>query len=308
MTYTLPGGLRSIVAVTESAARTRRDRCPGVLRPWIADDGALVRMRLIGGRTTRAQLLDLARIAGDHGDGNIYLTRRANLQIRGLQHGSGRLDPAVVEAVTDAGLLPSPEHELIRNVMVSPLTGRLGGRADLWSVADALDAGLLADPEFATLAGRFLFCLDDGRGDLADRSLDLGLVALDATHAQLRIGTEGWGPIVELRGAAEALLDLTRAFLAARGHGPNAWWHVDELPDRGASFAATRARDARTRVSADPPPYGTLEQDDGRPATHLAVPDGRLTSTAIAALPDAPLIITPWHSILATDLEENPAS
>ena len=44
-------------------SRDRADRCPGVLRPWIADDGALVRLRLVGGRlapSALARLLDVA--------------------------------------------------------------------------------------------------------------------------------------------------------------------------------------------------------------------------------------------------------
>ena len=61
-----------------SQSRTRRDLCPGVLRPWPADDGALVRVRLIGGEVTRAQLRRLGRVAETYGDGNVHLTSRAN--------------------------------------------------------------------------------------------------------------------------------------------------------------------------------------------------------------------------------------
>lgn len=289
-----------------SRERTRRDRCPGVLRPWIADDGALVRMRLIGGRTNRDQLARLAHVAEEHGDGWVYLTKRANLQIRGLRHSGGRIDPAVAETIAAAGLLPAPDHELVRNVMVSPLTGRAGGRADLWPAAEALDTGLITDPGFANLAGRFLFCLDDGRGDIADRSLDLGLVALDSDRVQLRLGARDWGPIVALDEVAGVLLDLARTFLDVRGDDADAWWHVDELPDRGRSLATTHERDPRTRVSSAPPHYGIISQGDGRHALHREVPGGRLNREQADLLPATTLIVTPWRSIVATDLEELP--
>ena len=288
-------------------ARTHADRCPGVLRPWIADDGALVRLRLIGGRLPATSLRALVDVAARHADGTIHLTKRTNLQLRGIAHADGCVPAELVTALTDAGLLPSPSHELVRNVMVSPLSGRLGGRADLRPVAESLDLLLCADPSFAALAGRFLFVLDDGRGDVAGRSLDLGLVALDASSAQLRVGSQGWGPVVPLADAPSALLDLARRFLAVHGRGETALWHVDELSEATATLLdAPRDRDPRTLVSSDPPPFGILAQDDGRTAEHVPVPDGVLTPELAATLLDRAgheFVVTPWRSLLLPDLE-----
>src|SRR5690606_40346067 len=120
-----------------------------------------------------------------------------------------------------------------RNVLASPQPGLPGGRADVRPVVAALDAAICADPALAGLPGRFLFVLDDGRGDLLERSCDLGLVALDAHRAQVRVGA-GWGPVVPLAAAPAALVRLAREFLSRRGSGPAAAWHVTELdhPDR----------------------------------------------------------------------------
>ena len=46
--------------------RTYADRCPGVFRPWLADDGAIVRLRIPGGRVGASALLGLvALVQGD---------------------------------------------------------------------------------------------------------------------------------------------------------------------------------------------------------------------------------------------------
>lgn len=287
--------------------RSRPDRCPGVLRPWIADDGALVRLRLVGGLLATSALRSLLVIAAAHADGTVQLTTRGNLQLRGIEHAGGCVAPSLVDALEAAGLVPSRSHELVRNVMVSPLTGRLGGRADLRPTARDLDHLLRADPAFSALAGRFLFVLDDGRGDVTARPLDLGLVAVDAHTAQIRAGSGHWGPLVTLDHAAEALLDHARAFLARRGEGGTASWHVDELPGGGAELLEhPPARDPRTHVSAPPPPYGIMTQDDGRGAHHLAVPDGLLTPERAATVLEragAEVIVTPWRSIVVPDLE-----
>ena len=262
--------------VTGPSARHHADRCPGVLRPWIADDGALVRIRLIGGAITAQALADLAIIAGEHADGHLYLTKRANVQLRGIKHDDGRVPEDFVDAITKAGLLPSPAHELVRNIMVSPLSGRVGGQADLRPVGARLDEMLCDDPVFADLAGRFLFVLDDGRGDLVDRSLDLGVMAVDADAAQIRVGSQHWGEVVELDAVPEVLLDLTRRFLDVRGDGDDALWHVDELPDGGADLLGlNHARDLRTQVVSLPAPFGVIAQNDGLQRRARRGPRGR---------------------------------
>ena len=294
--------------VTGPSARHHADRCPGVLRPWIADDGALVRIRLIGGAITAQALADLAIIAGEHADGHLYLTKRANVQLRGIKHDDGQVPEAFVDAITKAGLLPSPAHELVRNIMVSPLSGRVGGQADLRPVGARLDELLCDDPVFADLAGRFLFVLDDGRGDLVDRSLDLGVMAVDADAAQIRVGTQHWGDVVELDAVPEVLLDLTRRFLDVRGDGDDALWHVDELPDGGADLLGlNHARDLRTQVASLPAPFGVIAQNDGRSVEHVEVPEGDLThelATQVLARAGRDVVITPWRSLLLPDLEE----
>ena len=273
--------------------RTRRDRCPGVLRPWPAEDGALVRVRLVGGRVTAAALAGLSEVARTYGDGRLHLTGRANLQLRALPWApDGESLPAeVVVAVETTGLLPSRSHELARNVLVSPLTGLAGGRADLRPVAAELDRLLMADPTLADLPGRFLLVLDDGRGDLVDRETDLGLVALDRRTAQLRVGRY-WGPVLPLAEAPAALVGLAAEFLRLREDGPTAPWHVAELP---VELVAPEAPDPRVPLAADPPAYGPFDGGE-----HVPVPDGVLDPELVVRLAASgrDLVVTPWHGVV----------
>ncbi|WGL51286.1 nitrite reductase [Nocardioides sp. BP30] len=293
--------------------RTRPDRCPGVLRPWRADDGLLVRLRLVGGRLASSTLTALCAVAREYGDGRVHLTSRANLQLRALpavaapsgvpsgassEASPGAALPAeVVTAIEATGLLPSRSHELARNVLVSPQTGLAGGRADLRPLAADLDRLVCADPLLAGLPGRFLFVLDDGRGDLLDRSADLGLVVLSAGEAQLRIG-EGWGPVVPLEAAAAALVELATAFMAGRGEGPEAAWHVPEL---SAPLGPASPADPRLPAPSPALPFGRVAG-----GVHVGVPTG--VEPALAAeLRDRSdeLVVTPWRGVLVPEPEED---
>lgn len=256
---------------------------------------------------TLTALLHLART---YGDGSVLLTSRANVQVRGVALNDGRVPVGLVDGLRSAGLLPSDSHERVRNIVCSPLTGRLGGRADLRPVVDSLDAQLVDEPALSTLGGRFLFVLDDGRGDVAGRDLDLGLCAVSADEAQLRVGRDMWGPVVPLDDAPVALVALALAFLAERGDDETAWWHVDELPGASratvlAAVGTARAADPRTRVATPVLAPGRRRQDDGRTMEVVAVADGLVTDPVLellAGLDAADLVVTPWRSIVAVDL------
>src|SRR3954451_15182501 len=97
-----------------SLVRDRADACPGALQTHAAADGALARVRLPGGLVTRAQLAVLATAALDLGDGALELTSRGNVHLRGLGPGA---DTELAVRLTAAGLLPSPSHDRVRNVL-----------------------------------------------------------------------------------------------------------------------------------------------------------------------------------------------
>ena len=285
----------------ETCTRTRADMCPGALRPWQADDGLLVRIRLLGGRLPTEALQRLSEASWQHADGHIHLTGRANLQLRGLSGDGRQLTTAAVAAIESTGLLPSRTHELVRNVLVSPQTGLAGGRADLRCVATQLDELLCADARLGLLPGRFLFTLDDGRGDLLDRltgagkyGTDLGCVALGDGVVQLRVG-DHWGAVAPSGDAVGRLIDLAARFLDARGTGANAPWHIRELT---RPLQPPAPADPRLPAPAPPLPYGTVPG-----GIHVPAADGVLTPQLVQSLLDraahvAHVVVTPWRGVL----------
>jgi precorrin-3B synthase len=180
--------------------------------------------------------------------------------------------------------------------MVSTQTGLAGGHADLRPIGHQLDAALLADSRLGFLPGRFLFVFDDGRGDLINRQCDLGAVALDESTAQLRIG-EMYGPVVPLAQVVPELKDAALQFLATRGAGPTAPWHVRELSD---PLREPHAPDRRLPVPSGPLAYG--EVPGGR---HFEVPAGVLDRSLVDELTATTnsLIVTPWRGVLVPSTE-----
>lgn len=251
----------------------------------------LVRLRLIGGHVLSTQLRALVDVAEQYGDGHLHVTSRANLQVRAFPGADGQLDTDALSALESTGLLPTRTHELVRNVMISPQTGLAGGRADLRLVGRDLDRLLCSNPRLFELPGRFLFSLDDGRGDLRERTCDLGLVALDDETAQLRVGS-GWGPPIALAEAATALAELADRFLDARGTGPSASWHVAELDRELKDLAPPDPR--------LPEPAPALAFGDVPGGRHVEAPESGFDSNAVTSLTAGTdyLIVTPWRGVL----------
>lgn len=212
----------------ERAGRGRDDACPGALRLHAADDGALARIRVPGGLLTAEQALALATAAEELGDGALETTSRGNVQLRGLAADAGA---ELAARLTEAALLPSLSHDRVRNIVATPLAG-LDGGTDLRPWLRELDALLCASDTARALSGRFLFALDDGRGDVAALDADVTLIARPDGSALVRLGRADWcaeavdGPRAALR-AAEAFVALA-----------DGAWRVREADPDGARLAA----------------------------------------------------------------------
>jgi precorrin-3B synthase len=264
------------------------DRCPGVLRPHPAADGAMVRIRVPGGQTTGVQLQQLGRLAQQHGSGLLQLTSRASLQVRGLPE---PLPESFQAAVAAAGFLPSAEHERVRNIVCSPLTGLHGGRADLRPLVDQLDRALQQDATLADLSGRFLFGLDDGRGDVAALQPDLTYRAVDAGTGLVLVGPDLGLPVAP-GSAVATLVALAHDF--ARARRASGARRVRELP------AWIHARPGLRPV----PPSDRLGTPLGRVGEHASVqvPLGFLNPEQLAAVTAVAgagtVVVTPWRGLV----------
>lgn len=293
-----------------------RDRCPGVVELHRAADGMLARLRVPGGRLSAAQLVAVADIAL-RGNGIVELTSRANVQVRGLaEEGSEGFAPALAAV----GLLPSPEHERVRNVLASPLADR--HPAALLSVDEIvceLDRGLCAAPELAELPGRVLFLVDDGSGVLGGLAHDVALAPAPGGAAALLVdGVDSGLRATEPKVAAGLAVRAAHAFLAASREHSGAW-SVRELPG-GASDVIARIAGAAARtapesvrwpaVAPSPLAPGIARQRDRRIALTALAPLGRLSEIQLRALADvAPEIrVSPWRTVTVLDLVEAEAS
>lgn len=209
--------------------RGRADACPGALRLHTADDGGLARVRLPGGLLTDRQARALAVAAQALGDGELETTSRGNVQLRGLSPDCGA---ELAERLRAVGLLPSDTHERVRNIVASPLAGLDGtGSADVQAWVRELDARLCASDWATGLSGKFLFALDDGRGDVAALDADVTLIAAPAGPALLRLGRAVHGRPVAAGQEVTAVLDAARAFLDALHRTGRTAWHLREVPD-----------------------------------------------------------------------------
>ena len=272
-----------------------------------AADGGLARVRIPGGVVTRSQWQVLIDASADLGDGHLDLTSRGNVQLRGLSVGA---ETELADRLTQAGLLPSPSHERVRNLLASPLTGRDRlGRADLRPLVDAFDRALVARPALAELSGRFLFALDDGRGDVASMGADVAVLATGPDEATVLIaGAPARG--IALSSAVVAMLAAAEAFLAERAEQNSNAWRVGELADGPARVAARLPGDALQRVvpSGAPVAIGPSTQPDGRATLVVGVPLGRLDPAQARVLTAPELILTPWRSVVLPDLTDPAAA
>jgi precorrin-3B synthase len=266
------------------AVRDRDDACPGVVDASSADDGLIVRVRLPGGRLDAARVVELAAMAKRFGTGSVDLTARANVQLRGLTDADL---PAVADALAAAGLLPTRSHDRVRNILASPLAGRdPQALADADAVVTAIDEALCASPDLATLSGRFLIAVDDGGVPIATARQDITLLAVAPDTFALLVAGHDTTLRVPTASAADAVIRTAHAFITERA--ASGAWHIRELPDGPAAFAAKLA-DASPHPgpSTEPEPEPTPARQDDE-ATDTATDAAAVTATAAETPSDAP--------------------
>jgi precorrin-3B synthase len=245
------------------------------------------------------QHLEVLRSATrDLGDGRLELTSRGNVQIRALRPDGPR---ELSDRLFAAGLLPSLTHERVRNILASPLSGLdQESRYDVLPVAAAVDRELCGRPALAELSGRFLFALDDGRGDLAGVRADVFVRAVNDRAAVLSLGSRGvrvrWSDVAVLMVAA------AEAFLAERDGDE---WRIADLEDGERRILNRLGLQATEELPATSTTVGAGLHGN---ALVVTVPMGSLTQEQAGVLTEVAeeIRITPWRSVvlLAVSTEE----
>lgn len=269
--------------------------CPGALRPMLSGDGLLVRVRPRSGAISLDALRAVCDAAIACGNGQIEITRRANLQIRGVRE--AKLSE-LIDALAVVGLLDgAPEAEAMRNIVSSPFSGiDAAERFDMRPLAHELEAAISTDPALWRLPAKFGFVLDGGGSAcLDDVGAHVRLLAVPVDGAiEIAIGVAGregtdWICLESPAAAISAAVEIAKRLDGATGRR-----HV----------AQTRAeRDAR---SADRRWLGVRPLPDGRALIGIAAAFGRLDSMTLRELADASrqagcdeLRLSPWRALYA---------
>jgi precorrin-3B synthase len=271
--------------------------CPGALRPMQSGDGLVVRLRPPLGRLTAAQAGRVAALAAAHGSGQVDLSSRANLQLRGVRAETHR---PLVEALQALDLVDlSAEAEARRNIVVTPFWS---AEDDSAAIAQALSVRLAAATAL-DLPGKFGFAVDCGprpvlAGTAADIRIERGRDGLIC-----RADTLSTGRPVTRDTAAGVAVELARWFLESGGVQQQRGRMARHLA-AGAALPATWQQSPAADPAARPGP-GVREE-----GALVAVEFGRIDAATLAALAAlGPLRLTPWRMLLieaATALPDLP--
>ncbi len=274
--------------------------CPGVLSPMESGDGLIVRLKLTGGIVPLDLAGQIAQWSRRWGNGQIDLTGRANLQLRGVT--SENL-PDLQDAIAVAGLLDKdPSGEAVRNVIASPLAGLDSDAVlDIRPIVAELEARLAGDPALHKLPAKFCIAVDDsGRLGLVDVRADIGFEAVRTDNGPAFVvrldgaADDRFGPI-----APEGLVAVAAALAASflTGRAKRMREHVARVG------AINIAHDAALTAFHTSSLRGCAPQDCTVLSVTLAF--GRIAAEELAHLVNCAaeigvteLRLTPWRSIL----------
>jgi precorrin-3B synthase len=294
-----------------TAAPAIKGWCPTLLEPMQSGDGWLARVKPSAARLSTDAARIVAGGARRHGNGHIDLTRRGNLQIRGL---TPRSAERLAELIIAHGLASAdPSLEAVRNILASPL-GRDDPSAEFDSHAAAieLEAMLAGESALQALPSKFGFLVDGG-----------GVVPLDGCTADIMIRAYQGKLAVQLDGGTLAALcspnALTETVKAVALAFLHVSWERREPPrrmralvmsvDEAAIFDAAGLSPvpvAAAPASGLPAPIGFVSYPtESKGVFGVGLPFGRIETEALAKLAelaerygDGTLRTTPWRALL----------
>jgi precorrin-3B synthase len=294
----------------------QRGFCPGVFTPMAAGDGLIVRPRIRRGRLRAPELLAIANASRMFGNGVVELTRRANLQLRGI---SERSLPDLQAELQRWGLASS---ERTLTVALCPRAALEAGGARLELVADSLEALGSGAPE--SLSDKFLIVVGGGHDPFDDLHADVRVdLTPEADVARVRVAGTGQSALelgfCKTADSAQVVKELLAALASPPGarrlrdhvaaHGPHALRAIfARLPalDVGFTPAMFRARAASDclgfhaaeqswlGLTSD---FGWVHADDLAGIARLA-----------EELGSGALLLTPQRELLVVGIDAAPAA
>jgi ferredoxin-nitrite reductase len=315
------------------------DTCPGLFYQTAAQDGFLTRIRVPGGGLSHTQAEYLAEVAQQSGNGQIWLTNRANVQLR---LDAPQIAPEVLVSLQQLGLAATcAEVDHLRNLMASPTAG-IDPLAliDSRPLVAALDRYFSTHPELAPLSAKFSIGLDGGESlSIRDRRNDICFVAESSQQLRLLFGMGGeWldtgmvcalNQVVDLVGAMSQIYlatapDIPPEVSAHRRSRKPRWRQVvkylglNVLRDYLSTYAVTSTPQADESTVRGPMPnhydrYVGLhpQSQPNQFYAGVVVPLGRLQATQLQRLGQlattygsGELRLTPWQNVLIPNIAQ----
>ncbi|HEV7335261.1 MAG TPA: precorrin-3B synthase [Bosea sp. (in: a-proteobacteria)] len=282
----------------------RRGWCPGTLRPMQTGDGWLVRLHPPRGTLAPAQLAFVSELATRHGNGQIEISSRGNLQLRGVREAS---HPVLVAELLEAGLVDEATGDgPHRLVLASPLAGREAGELlDAAALAAAVES---AGRHIAGLPAKFSIVVDGGGTRALDGfAADLRLRAVAADSVAFGLPGGLWfGPVDPTSAPAIAAM-LLAGFAAEERVRRGEVRRMRELDDKALvvlSVACGLSAMSTPAIRPSPSPVGIAAERNGRFAVLAALPFGRSDAAGLARLSELAerfaveeIRLSPWRGL-----------
>ena len=273
----------------------RKGWCPSLSAPMATGDGLLARLSPRLGLLSPAQLAGIAEAARRHGNGQIEITVRGNMQIRGLTRQSASL---LADAISALGIEAEPSPE----IRVSP-TAALSGDDALVAMAADIRDGLAAAGVTGRLAPKFAIVVDDdGQPTLSRLSADVRLCRLAAGRWLVAAAGDAYNATALGQGdrqtalAAAIALGKTIADFKPNARARDLSLHELQAAALGLSPSAATPDEPCELV-------GRMTLKSGASAFGVALPFGQTEADNLGAFaraldPHAAICLAPAHGML----------